>query len=87
MAVAELTEIKSTLTQLQIVEAEVLQQLTMAERLIADKKAKPIEASGTTGSKAKDTLTFPFNGEIWFDEVTAYQVDIAKGCHPGGRKL
>ena len=84
---SEIAEIKSTLTQLQIVEAELLQQISLAEELIANKDRKPVEEKGTTGSKAKHTLRFPFNGELWFDEVTEYKIDISKGCHAGSKSL
>ncbi len=87
LADQELKEISTTLNKMQIVEAELIQQITQVERVItATGKDKQNIKKGTTGSKAKDTLSFSFKGEIWFDELSNYQIDIAKGCQSGGDK-
>jgi len=83
----ELKEISTTLNKMQIVEAELIQQITQAERVItATEQEKQNIKKGTTGSKSKDTLSFSFKGEIWFDELSNYQIDIAKGCQAKGNK-
>lgn len=81
LADQELTEIANILKNMQIVEAELIQQLALSGRVIADtQSAKPIVKKGTTGSQGRDTMTFNFQGEIWFDELAHYKIDIAKGC-------
>ncbi len=87
LADQELNEISTTLNKMQIVEAELIQQMTQVERVISSKdQGKPSFKKGTTGSKAKDTLSFSFKGEVWFDELSNYQIDIAKGCQSGEDK-
>ena len=87
LAQQEIDEISSILKKMQIVEAELIQQLAMTERVIEDSKNKIAKTKkGTTGSQAKDTLKFPYQGEIWFDELANYKIDIAKGCQSGEGK-
>lgn len=83
----EITEIHDVLKKMQIVEAELIQQLALAERVIEETQtAQRSVKKGTTGSQAKDSLSFPFQGEIWFDELANYRIDIAKGCQAGKGK-
>jgi hypothetical protein len=65
-----------------IVEAEVLQQALTAQKVVqATQDSKAIEKKGTTISDAKDQITFPAeNGQVWFDEIGKYKVDVIKGC-------
>ncbi|MEM7646169.1 MAG: hypothetical protein AAF203_04605, partial [Pseudomonadota bacterium] len=87
LAREEMTEISSILKKMQIVEAELIQQLALSERVISDTKGmKSKTKKGTTGSQARDTLSFPFQGEVWFDELANYQIDVAKGCQSGKGK-
>ncbi|HMN69318.1 MAG TPA: hypothetical protein PKC28_12315 [Bdellovibrionales bacterium] len=81
LARQEVDEIKEILRKLHIVEAEVIQQISVSERVIAKTRAPATEKKGVTGSKAADTLTFPDEGENWFDEVGHYKVDVKKACH------
>ncbi len=80
LAKQELTEIQRILDKLHIVEAELIQQISMAERVIAASSKKQDVKKGSTGSKSPDALSFPFEGEIWFDEISNFKVDIKKGC-------
>lgn len=80
LADEEMQEIHSILQKMHIVEAEVIQQITLAERVAGDSIKTASVKVGSTGSKGKDTLSFPFEGEVWFDEIDNYKVDVAKGC-------
>lgn len=81
LADQELAEIATILKSMQIVEAELIQQLALADRVIADTQSAPKNVKkGTTGSQGRDTLSFTFQGEVWFDELANYKIDIAKGC-------
>ena len=86
LAQEEVNEIAQILQKLHIVEAEMLQQLSLSSR-VADATAGDKESMkvGTTGSKAKDRLTFPAEQETWFDELANYKVDIKKGCQAAKR--
>ena len=77
----EIQEIHDVLKKMQIVEAELIQQLALSERVIEETQtAQRTVKKGTTGSQAGDSLSFPFQGEVWFDELANYRIDIAKGC-------
>lgn len=87
LAKNEVNEISEVLKKMQIVEAELIQQLALSERVIKDSQQTQAKVkTGSTGSEARDTLTFPFNGEIWFDELNNYKIDIAGGCQAGKGK-
>jgi hypothetical protein len=86
LAGEEVNEIAQILQKLHIVEAEVLEQISVSNR-VADATAgqKASVKEGTTGSHAKDRLTFPAEQETWFDELANYKVDIKKGCQSAKR--
>lgn len=89
LAKQESAEIKEILRKLHIVEAEVIQQVSVAERIAKNTGGvKPSEQTGTTGSKAQDTLKFPKNNdkEVWFDEIGNYRVSVKKSCQAAGGK-
>jgi hypothetical protein len=87
LAKQEIGEIKEILRKLHIVEAEVIQQVSIAERIAQNTKGGPVnEQKGVTGSKAQDTLKFPAEKEVWFDEIGNYRVNVKKSCQAGGRK-
>lgn len=87
LADSEITEISSVLKKMQIVEAELIQQLSLSDRVISDTSNLKVKLKkGTTGSKDKYSLSFPFQGELWFDELNNYQIDVAKGCQSGKTK-
>lgn len=81
LAQEELTEITQTLQKMHVVESEILQQVALAGRVIsATGNMKVTEKKGSTGSRDRDRLVFPDEGETWFDELASYQVDLKKGC-------
>lgn len=84
LAVEELDEIAAMLQKLHIVEAELLQQISIADRVISATQGRTSSKTGTTGSQAKDRVWFPAEGETWFDEYANYKVDIKKGCAAAG---
>jgi tetratricopeptide (TPR) repeat protein len=86
LAAEEVNEIAQILQKLHIVEAEVLEQISVSGR-VADATAsqKATVREGTTGSHAKDRLVFPAEQETWFDELANYKVDIKKGCQSAKR--
>ena len=86
LADEEVTEITAVLQKLHIVEAEVLQQLSMVDRVTAATQGKSSDKKGTTGSQSRDRLTFPAESETWFDEIANYRVDVEKGCQAGSVK-
>ena len=81
LAQEEVNEIAQILQKLHIVEAELLQQISLSNR-VADASAtqKAAVKAGSTGSKAQDRLVFPAEQETWFDELANYRIDIKKGC-------
>lgn len=87
LASQEINEISMVLKKMQIVEAELIQQLALSDRVISDTKGmKKNMKKGTTGSQDPYALSFPFQGEIWFDELSNYKIDVAKGCQSGKGK-
>lgn len=81
LATEELAEIAATLKKMQIVEAEVIQQVALAgKKIAASQTTKPTVKTGTTGSQARDRLWFPLENEIWLDELANIKVDLKKGC-------
>lgn len=87
LAKQEISEIKEILKKLHIVEAEVIQQVSIAERIAQNTRSAPVtEQKGVTGSKAQDTLKFPADKEVWFDEIGNYRVNVKKSCQAAGGK-
>lgn len=81
LAEEEVNEIAQVLQKLHIVEAEVIQQVSLADRVSdATSKSKVSDKKGTTGFNGPDRITFPAESEVWFDELANYQVDLKKGC-------
>lgn len=82
LANEEVADIHRLLQKMHIVEAEVLQQALTAQKVVqATQDSKAIEKKGTTIADAKDQITFPAeNGQVWFDEIGKYKVDVIKGC-------
>lgn len=69
LAESDLEEISRVTRQMQLVEAEVMQRLHIAEQ-------RRDEGRGKIGKfkSGKGQLVFPYNGEVWLDEVDQYQV-------------
>lgn len=78
LAQQDLSEIKSHLTKMQLIEAEVMQRLHLVENAKGNKRQK----MGKFEAK-KDQLFFPFDGEVWIDELDSYQVQ-SKSCPKEG---
>lgn len=80
-AQSEVAEIQQILQKMHIVEAEMIQQIDLSDRIISSNQGGTIEnKKGSTGSQDKYALSFPYDGELWFDEISNYRVDIKKGC-------
>lgn len=72
LARQELVEINNIISQLQIVEAEAIQNIYLAEGDSGERKTQgSIEGSG-------DVLVFAKTDEVWLDELTHYAVQIEK---------
>lgn len=76
----ESQEIAQILQRLHIVEAELLQQVSMAQKLAMKGSKGERTLAGTTGSKAADSVRFPVESEKWFDEISNYKVSLKGGC-------
>jgi hypothetical protein len=85
LADEELVEISAMLQKLHIVEAELIQQISVADRVISATQGRSSQKTGTTGGQARDKVWFPVEGETWFDEYANYKVDIKKGCAAAGK--
>jgi hypothetical protein len=80
LAQEELNEIKTSLQKMLIIEAELIQQVQSATRVqMATRQSDKLQ-KGSTGAQGDESLRFPFTGELWFDEIGNYRVDISKGC-------
>lgn len=81
LAKEEVEETQNILSKLQIVEAEMLQQSSMVDRLAKNsKKGAPTELKGRKTAAAKYQIEFPDSDEVWFDELSNYNVDLKGGC-------
>ncbi|MBK7891370.1 MAG: hypothetical protein IPJ84_11130 [Bdellovibrionales bacterium] len=86
LAEEEITEISAMLQKLHIAETELIQQISVSDRVIGATKGLSSSKAGTTGSQSKDSVWFPAENETWFDEYANYKVDVRKGCAAGGKK-
>jgi hypothetical protein len=82
LATEEVADIHRLLQKMHIVEAEVMQQALSAQKIAkATKDSQVLEKKGTTVATAKDQISFPVeDGQVWFDEIGKYKVDVVKGC-------
>lgn len=80
LARIEIKEISDMLQKMHIVEAELIQQTGMAERVAKDTKRDTANATTAKVSKKADEISFPGDKEIWFDELTHYKFDVNRGC-------
>lgn len=74
LAKEDLSEIANNTKKLHLVEAEIMQRLNVAE----SRKDNDRSRMGRF-KRDKDQLVFPYNGEVWIDELDAYQVQ-AENC-------
>lgn len=81
LAKLESNEIKEILRKLHIVEAEVIQQVALANAgAPKSSSSQAEEKKGTTGAMARDVLRFPADNEVWFDEIGNYRISLKKAC-------
>ncbi|MBC7371739.1 MAG: hypothetical protein H7326_09245 [Bdellovibrionaceae bacterium] len=82
LARLEVAETKEILRKLHIVEAEVIQQVSLADRVIKGSVGNKIaDKQGVTGYKGTaEAVRFPSEREVWFDELSNYRVDVKKAC-------
>ncbi len=80
LAASELENIKNNLDKLHIVEAEVISQISIADQIAGKAKDDGKMKIGTTGSKSTDSVKFPMEKEVWFDEIGSYKVNVKKAC-------
>lgn len=80
MARKEVAQTQKMLQKMHIVEAEILQQESIADRIVKNSSKEVSTIKGTTGSKSVSALKFPAEKEIWFDEMSNYKVDVRKNC-------
>jgi tetratricopeptide (TPR) repeat protein len=77
----EVTETKEILRKLHIVEAEVIQQVSFADKIAKNAVDKGDEKKGVTGYKGvAQTVSFPAEKEVWVDELSNYRLDVKKAC-------
>lgn len=80
LAQEEVDETKQILSKLHVVEAEMLQQASLADRVA---KARPEKKTVLTGAKdqpEKYQLKFGVDNELWFDELAHYNTNLVGGC-------
>lgn len=82
LARAEVKDVSTLLQKMHIVEAEVIQQTGLANRIVeASKKAgQDKDSAKPKVAVANDEVAFDGDGEVWFDELTHYKIDVKKGC-------
>lgn len=75
LAKKELKEYSQMIQKMHLVEAEVIQRIHLDDNLKgrrAQKISDPIE-------KSSEVMVFPYNSEVWLDEIDNYQVTV-KDC-------
>ncbi|OFZ11525.1 MAG: hypothetical protein A2Z20_12890 [Bdellovibrionales bacterium RBG_16_40_8] len=72
LAQEELSEIENIVNKLQIVEAEAIHHIYLAENSEIAREKQGKIASGA------DVMTFPYKGEVWLDEIGNYSASIEK---------
>lgn len=80
LAAEEVEETQQILSKLHIVEAEVLQQSSLADRVAKARPEKKTEMKGVKDQPEKFQLKFPVEKELWFDELAHYNVNLKGGC-------
>lgn len=80
LAKDEVGETQEILRKLHIVEAELIQQVSLADKIAKNAKGNE-EKKGVTGYKGTaEVVRFPADDEVWFDELSNYRVDVKKAC-------
>lgn len=91
LAQQELDEIAGILRKMHIVEAEVIQQTSLAERVIRDSKSDLALQAKSSVKVASNQMQFPAlpansGGESWFDELSNFHFDVKNACQATPRK-
>lgn len=76
LAKRESQEIHSTLKKMHIIEAEVIERMALTKPTML--AAKP--SASVKIARDLNTLVFPDEGEVWFDEMTYSKTDATKAC-------
>lgn len=80
LANEEVEEVQDIISKLQIVEAEMIQQSMVLEKMASRGfKSNPVWEKGRIKTE-KYQIEFPASDEIWFDEFASYNLDIKGGC-------
>ena len=97
----ELDLIAKALQQLKIVEVENIQLVLMNYQQGARVAAQNVKSGkgqkekqelatlvkrGKASKRGKDALVFPYEGEVWFDEIGHYKVNKMSTCKYGDEK-
>lgn len=80
LANEEVTETKEILARLHVVEAEMLQQSTLVDRVSKARPDKTTVLAGVQDEPAKYQMKFPAEKEVWFDELSHFNVNVKGGC-------
>lgn len=86
LAADEVEETRQILSKLHVVEAEMLQQSSLAERVAKARPEKKTKLTGVQNEPAKFQLKFPAEKELWFDELAHYNVNLKGGCEARSTK-
>lgn len=86
LAAEEVKETQEILSKLHVVEAEVLQQSMLADRVAAARPEKKTQLTGAKDTPEKFQLKFPVEKELWFDELAHYNVNLKGGCEARSAK-
>jgi hypothetical protein len=86
LAADEVAETQAILSKLHVVEAEMLQQSTLVDRVAKARPEKKTILTGAQDVPAKFQLKFPVEKELWFDELAHYNVNLKGGCEARSTK-
>lgn len=86
LAADEVKETQEILSKLHVVEAEVLQQSMLADRVAAARPEKKTQLTGVNDEPGKFQLKFPAEKELWFDELAHFNVNLKGGCEARSTK-
>lgn len=79
LARSEISEIQHLLQKMHIVEAEVIQQTGLSERIAKENQTK-VKSAVKLSKVTSDQVTFKGDQEIWFDELSHYKLTVSQGC-------
>lgn len=79
LAKVEFEDSKQVIQRLHIVEVEMIQQVEAASKIMGKIGSGEFK-KGTTGADGKYTMSYLIDKEVWFDELSNFNVDIKNGC-------